>query len=108
MRCFTYVEDGVDCLMRIIENPSAVCDGRIFNIGNPRGISILELAERIKKFTRSKSRIEFVPYEKAYEKGFEDMRHRKPDISKIQSFIKFSPKVEIDELFKRTIKYLER
>ncbi|UCD55452.1 MAG: GDP-mannose 4,6-dehydratase [Candidatus Omnitrophota bacterium] len=105
-RCFLYIDDAIKAITGLVDEKKAV--GEIFNIGNPRGISILELAKRIKKFTKSKSRIDFVPYEKAYEKGFEDMRHRKPDISKIQSFIKFSPKVEIDELLKRTVKYLER
>ncbi len=105
-RCFLYIDDAVRAILGLVDEKKAI--GEIFNIGNPRSISILELAKKIKKITKSKSRIEFVPYEKAYEKGFEDMRHRKPDISKIQSFIKFSPKVEIDELLKRTIKYLER
>jgi UDP-glucose 4-epimerase len=105
-RCFLYIDDAVRAIIGLFDKKKAT--GEIFNIGNPKSISILELAEKVKKFTGSKSRIELVPYEKAYEKGFEDMRHRRPDISKIQSFIKFSPKVEIDELLKRTTKYLER
>ena len=105
-RCFLYIDNAIKAIMDLVDEKKAV--GEIFNIGNPRRISILELAGKIKKFTKSKSRIEFIPYEKAYEKGFEDMRHRKPDISKIRELIKFSPDVEIDELLKRTIKYLER
>lgn len=105
-RCFGYVEDAVKAVTALACERRAV--GEVFNIGNPESISILDLAKKIKKFTNSKSKIEFVPYERAYEKGFEDMRHREPDISKIKAFIKFSPKVHIDELLKRTIRYFER
>lgn len=105
-RCFLYVEDAIKAIVGLMEEKDAV--GEIFNIGNPRSISILNLAKKIKKLTKSNSSIEFVPYEKAYEQGFEDMRHRKPDISKLRSFLKFSPKVNIDELLKKTIKHFEK
>ena len=105
-RCFLYVDDAIRAILGLVGNKEA--NGEIFNIGNPKSISILELAKKIKKLTGSKSRIDFVPYAKAYEKGFEDMRHRKPDISKIHSLIKFSPEVEIDELLKNTINFFER
>ena len=105
-RCFLYIDDAIKAIMGLAGEEKAL--GEIFNIGNPSGISILELAKKIKKFTKSKSTIEFIPYERAYEKGFEDMRHRKPDITKLRSVIKFSPGVEIDELLKRTIKHFER
>ena len=84
-RCFLYVEDAIKAIVGLMEEKDAV--GEIFNIGNPRSISILNLAKKIKKLTKSNSSIEFVPYEKAYEQGFEDMRHRKPDISKLRSFL---------------------
>jgi len=105
-RCFLYVDDAVSAIIELVEKKHAL--GEIFNIGNPKSISILELAEKIKKFTGSKSKIEFISYEKAYEKGFEDMRHRKPDISKIKALLKFSPKVDIDELLKRTVAYFQK
>jgi len=104
-RCFLYVEDAVKAIMALAVEPSAV--GEVFNIGNPESISIIDLARRIKKFTASKSKIELVPYEKAYEKGFEDMRHRKPDITKIKRCIRFSPKISLDELLNRTIKHFK-
>jgi len=104
-RCFLYIDDAVRAIMRLANENRA--NGEIFNIGNPASITILELAKRIKHLTNSKSRIEFVSYEKAYEKGFEDMRHRKPDISKIKTLIKFSPKIGIDELLKNTIKHFK-
>jgi len=105
-RCFLYVDDAINAIMELVNKNAA--EGEIFNIGNPESITMLELAGKIKGFTGSKSEIELVPYEKAYEKGFEDMRHRKPDISKIKKCIRFSPKVRIDELLRRTIKYFER
>lgn len=105
-RCFLYIDDAIKGILSLAHEAKAV--GEIFNIGNPRGITILDLAKKVKSLAKSKSKIEFIPYDKAYEKGFEDMRHRKPDISKIQEFINFSPKVEIDELLKRTINYMER
>lgn len=102
-RCFMHVDDAVKALIGLAGEKKAT--GEVFNIGNPQRISILELAKKIKMLTASKSKIIFVPYEKAYERGFEDMRHRKPDISKIKSFIKFSPRIHIDELLEKTIKY---
>lgn len=105
-RCFGYVEDAVRAVIDLACEVRAV--GEVFNIGNPESISILSLARKIQKLTRSKSKIEFVPYEKAYDKGFEDMRHREPDISRIKALIGFSPKVRIDELLKRTIEHVER
>lgn len=104
-RCFLYIDDAVSAITKLADENKA--NGEIFNIGNPGSITILELAKRIKRLTNSKSRIEFISYEKAYEKGFEDMRHRKPDISKIKMLIKFCPKVGINELLKNTIKHFK-
>ncbi len=102
-RCFLYVGDAVNAVLGLAGAGKAV--GKIFNIGNPKSISVLGLAEKIKKLTNSKSKIIFVPYEKVYKVGFEDMRHRRPDISKIESFTGFAPTVGIDELLRETIKY---
>jgi len=105
-RCFLYVEDAVKAITALMQEEGAT--GEVFNVGNPGSITILNLAKKVKKFTGSKSKIEFIPYEKAYEQGFEDMRHRKPDISKINKCIRFSPKIKIDELLKKTIKYFQK
>jgi UDP-glucose 4-epimerase len=105
-RSFTYVKDVVEALIVLSENAKAV--GEIFNIGNPKAITINELAKKVIKLTRSKSKIVYIPYEKAYEKGFEDMRYRCPDITKIKDLIRFSPKADIDEILTQTIKYFER
>ena len=105
-RSFLYIDDAIRAIIALVHEKKAV--GDVFNIGNPHSISILELARRIKRLTNSKSKIVFVPYERAYEKGFEDMRHRRPDVSKIRSLTGFHPEVGMDELLKRTIQYFER
>ena len=104
-RSFTYVTDVVGALIDLARHPKAV--GEIFNIGNPRAITIKELAQKVKKMTGSKSRLLFIPYEKAYEKGFEDMRHRAPDIAKIRNLIGFRPKVHLDKILENVVAYFE-
>lgn len=102
-RCFTYVRDTVKALMSLMGCKRAV--GEIFNVGNPESISINNLAVKVKKATNSKSKIIHIPYEKAYEKGFEDMRHRQPDITKLKRYIGFTPEIGINEIIKRTVEY---
>lgn len=105
-RSFTYVEDVVKALMGLADTPKAV--GQIFNIGNSKSISINELAHKIKAMMNSKSKIVHIPYEKAYEKGFEDMKYRQPDITKIRECINFRPRVDIDTMLKRIIEDFKR
>lgn len=105
-RSFAYVSDAVEAVIALSEHPKAV--GRIFNIGNHKPISILELAGKVKSMAKSSSKIVHIPYEKAYEKGFEDMRHRQPDISRIRKLIGFKPRVNIDEILKNVIKDFEK
>lgn len=105
-RSFTYVLDAVRAIIGLATNQKAI--GEIFNIGNPSAISIQELAEKIKKLTKSDSPIMHIPYEKAYEKGFEDMRHREPDIAKIKELTGFQPRVDLDEMLMNIIKYFEK
>jgi len=105
-RSFCHVEDVVKALVELAKTDQAV--GDIFNIGNPDPITIKELAEKVKHLTGSNSPLIYVPYEKAYEKGFEDMRHREPDITKIKGLIGFHPKVGLDEALKTIIKYFEK
>jgi len=101
-RSFTYVGDVVDAVIGLAKHPKAV--GEVFNIGNSRSISINELAQKIKRMTNSASGVVQIPYEKAYEKGFEDMKYRQPNISKIREYINFKPTVDIDEMLERIIK----
>jgi len=100
-RSFTYVGDVVRAVVALINEPRAV--GQVFNIGNGREISIGELASRVKQITGSSSPIVTIPYDQAYEAGFEDMPRRVPDISKIRALVGYEPAVELDDILIRVI-----
>ena len=100
-RSFTYVGDVVRAVVALINEPRAV--GQVFNIGNGEEISIGELAARIKAMTGSASPIVTIPYDQAYEAGFEDMPRRVPDIAKIRALIGYEPTVELDEILTQVI-----
>jgi UDP-glucose 4-epimerase len=103
-RCFTDVSDVVRALVALAEHPGAV--GGVFNVGNDgEEISIGELAERVKQTTGSKSEIVLVPYDKAYEEGFEDMPRRVPDLRRVRELIGYEPKVQLDEIIERVVAY---
>jgi UDP-glucose 4-epimerase len=103
-RCFTFVTDVVGALIELSEREGA--EGEVFNIGNDREeIPILDLARRVKERTASKSEIVLVPYDQAYEQGFEDMPRRVPDLSRIRRLIGYEPKVHLDEILDRVIEY---
>jgi UDP-glucose 4-epimerase len=103
-RSFTYVGDVVDGLVRLMQEPKAV--GQVFNIGNGEEISMRALAEKVKAMTGSGSEIVTIPYDQAYEAGFEDMPRRVPDISKIRGLVGYEPKVQLDEILARVIDYV--
>jgi len=100
-RAFGYVGDIVRALADLARCPEAV--GEVFNVGNTREITINALAALIRKMTGSKSEIVHIPYDRAYEQGFEDMPRRVPDISKIQRLIGYKPFVDLDEILTRII-----
>lgn len=102
-RCFTHVSDVVSALLAIIVHPQAV--GEVYNIGNTREVSILQLAQRVKRLTDSASEIVFVPYEQAFGEGFEDMMRRVPDITKVHKLIGYTPAVDLDETLQSIIDY---
>ena len=102
-RSFTYVGDVVDCLLKLVQEPRAV--GQVFNIGNKEEVSILQLAHIVKSLTGSASAIEFVPYDKAYEAGFEDMPRRVPDLTKVSNLVGYEPKVQLNEIIVKVIEY---
>lgn len=102
-RSFTYVGDVVGALMDLINTQNAI--GEIFNIGSPEEISITELARKIINLAGSKSKIEFIPYEKAYTSGFEDMTRRVPDISRINRLTGFAPKIKLEDSLRLIIEY---
>ena len=102
-RCFTHVLDAAGALMDLAEHPAAV--GEVYNIGSNREVTILQLAEQIKQLAQSDSEIVFVPYEEAYEEGFEDMMRRVPSIAKINDLIGYTPKITLDEILTSVIEY---
>ena len=100
-RCFGYVGDVVGALVNLMDHPDAV--GQVFNIGSNSEISILELAQRVKQITRSDSEIVFVPYDEAYEEGFEDMPRRVPDITKVSELVGFRPAMSLDGILESVV-----
>lgn len=102
-RCFGYVGDVVGAIIKLMDHPEAI--GQICNIGNNEEVTIMELAERVIKITGSQSKIVKIPYEEAYEEGFEDMQRRVPDLSKIRRLIGYEPKVGLDEIITRIHTY---
>jgi len=102
-RSFAYVSDVADGMVNLANHPGAV--GEIFNLGGDEEITISDLARKIKKLTRSNSEIVYLPYEKVYGEGFEDMRHRIPDTTKVRNLISYMPKVGLDDALKKTIEY---
>ena len=101
-RCFVYVKDVVRAMIKLMQHPGAL--GEVFNLGNQEEISIRGLAEKIAALTGSKSKIVYVPYDQAYEEGFEDMERRMPDTTKARNLIGFKPTVQLDEILKMVIK----
>lgn len=102
-RSFTWVEDVVQAMVALIQHPGAY--GEVFNIGHTKEISIYELALLIKELTHSPSEIVFVPYEQAYEAGFEDMPRRLPDLSRIEHLIGYKPSLDLPDALERIIAY---
>lgn len=100
-RSFTYVGDVVEALTRLMVAPGAV--GEVFNIGNTEEISILALAERIRAMAGSRSEIVLVPYDQAYDPGFEDMPRRVPSLEKIHALVGYQPTVSLDDILGRVI-----
>jgi UDP-glucose 4-epimerase len=100
-RSFTYVGDVVRGLIGLVNEPRAV--GQVFNIGNIEEITIGQLAERVKAATGSSSPIVRIPYDQAYEAGFEDMPRRVPDLTKIRDLLGYAPKLGLDEIIARVV-----
>ncbi|MDB6029469.1 MAG: NAD-dependent epimerase/dehydratase [Verrucomicrobiales bacterium] len=99
-RCFCYVKDTVEALVRL--QNCAGAKGGIFNVGRDSEISIVQLAQLVLQILGSRSSIEYVPYDKAYLAGFEDMRRRRPAIQKLANTIGFHPQTSIEEIIRLT------
>ena len=102
-RSFTHVSDAITGVLALANHPQAV--GDIFNIGNPDGITIEHLANKVKELTGSNSEIVYVPYSQAYGEGFEDMRYRVPDVTSAHNLVNYYPKVRLDEILMEVIEY---
>jgi UDP-glucose 4-epimerase len=97
------VTDVVNALIQLATHPQAV--GEIYNLGCDQEVTILDLAKRIKALTSSTSPLTFISYDRAYEEGFEDMRRRVPDISKLRKLIGYHPQVKLDDILTSVIEY---
>jgi len=102
-RSFTDISDVVWALMALAECEDAV--GQVFNLGNGEEVTIEELAWKVRAMTESSSEIVYIPYEQAYEEGFEDMPRRVPDIAKLKRYVGYEPKVQLDETIQKVIAY---
>lgn len=102
-RSFAYVSDVVNGMIGLANHPGAV--GGIFNMGGEEEITISDLAKKIKRLTKSNSQIVYLPYEEVYGEGFEDMRHRIPDTTKIRNLIGYVPRVRLYDALRKTIEY---
>jgi nucleoside-diphosphate-sugar epimerase len=105
-RAFTHVDDVVGALMRLIVEPKAI--GQVINIGNTQEVTIYRLAERVRELSGSSSAIKIIPYDEAYESGFEDMPRRVPDLTRVERLIGYKPRHQLDEILTEVIDYFRR
>ncbi len=105
-RSFTHVHDVVGALLKLVAEPRAI--GQVINIGNMQEVTILQLAERVKALSASKSPIKLIPYDQAYESGFEDMPRRVPDLSRVKMLIGYEPKNDLDDILTQVIDYFRK
>ena len=104
-RCFCDVRDTVEALTRLMDAPRSI--GEVINVGNTEEISIEALARLVKERTRSSSPIEFIPYDQAYEPGFEDMMRRVPCVDKLHSITGFRPQIPLNEIIDQVAAYFQ-
>ncbi len=105
-RCFANVYDVVEAIAQLgRQEVLPRVNGEVFNIGSNEEVTIYELAERVKARTGSSSEIVLIPYERAYEAGFEDMRRRVPDLRKIEAAIGWKPRTSLDETIDQIVAF---
>ncbi len=104
-RSFLHVCDAVEALVRLMRVPEA--EGQVVNVGNPQEVTIGELAMLVKEMTQSASPIEYLPYEKAFGPGFEDMRRRCPDITKLRQLTGFEPTKDLEAIVASVIEFYQ-
>ena len=106
IKMFYLCDDVVQATLALMDHPKTV--GKVYNIGSEEEVTIKNLARRIKKMAKSSSPFVFIPYEKIYGKGFEDMERRRPDITKIKRLISFSPTYSLDQTLEIIIDYYQK
>jgi len=105
-RCFLHVKDVIKTLIKLMSNKDAL--GQVFNIGSQEEISIENLAKKITEITKSKSKLVYISYEKAYEEGFEDMQRRLPDTAKVNKLVGFKPTIDLEGIIKSVVEYYKK
>ncbi|MCX5687195.1 MAG: GDP-mannose 4,6-dehydratase [Candidatus Omnitrophica bacterium] len=105
-RCFLHVKDVIKTLVKLMNSKDAV--GQVFNIGSQEEISIENLAKKVIEITKSKSKLVYISYEKAYEEGFEDMQRRVPDTTKVNSLVGFKPTIDLEGTIKSVVEYYKK
>ena len=105
-RSFTHVSDVVGALLKLVGEPKAI--GQVVNIGTANEITIEELAKRVRDLCGSTSEIRYIPYDQAYESGFEDMPRRVPDLTRVQQLIGYKPVHSLDEILVQVIDYFRK
>ena len=105
-RCFTYVGDVVGAMIELAQHPEAVAE--VFNVGSDERVTIADLAERVRRAVNPDLEIVYVPYEEAYGPGFEDIRHRAPDIRKIQGVIDYKPTLRLDDIIRLVAEHMRK
>jgi len=105
-RSFCHVADVVGALMKLVVEPASV--GQVINIGNTQEVTIAKLAERVRELTGSTSSIKYVPYDEAYESGFEDMPRRVPDLTKVRILVGYQPRFTLDDILRQVIDFHQK
>jgi nucleoside-diphosphate-sugar epimerase len=100
-RAFTHVSDVVGALLTLVDEPGAI--GQVINIGTTEEVTIAALAERVRRLAGSHSSIKYIPYDEAYDSGFEDMPRRVPDLTKIHGMIGYAPRHTLDDILEQVI-----
>jgi UDP-glucose 4-epimerase len=105
-RCFCDVRDSVQAILRVIACEK--CVGEVVNIGSDREVTVEGLAYMVKERTQSNSPIQYIPYDQAYEPGFEDMQRRVPSLEKLQRLTGFRPATQLEEIVDRVVDYFRK
>src|SRR6202162_4435865 len=105
-RCFCDVRDSVEAMLRLVSTDAAV--GEVVNVGNDEEVTIEGLAQMVKERTKSSSPIEYIPYDQAYEPGFEDMLRRVPCVDKLHALTGFRPRTSLNEIIDRVSAFFQQ